>query len=209
MKIAKAIYQAEWESKSMMQVDALMAAMPATGVIDTINWPEQYPTIPKTTFALAYTNEMLFVRYEVKGEVPLATKKTDLEPVNEDACVEIFIGNKNNTRYWNFEFNAIGICNASHRKSRKEDVVRLTTEQLQSIKRFPNQRCAAHWSLLVAIPLSLIELNPAEEQKRRANLYKCGDKTPMKHYASWNPIKAETPAFHLPEYFGEITFVEQ
>lgn len=206
MRKAQAIYQAEWQGKNLAQVDAMMATMPISGRVDTLNWATQYPKAPDTTFTLAYTDTMLYVRYEVKGEVPLATKTHDLEPVNEDACVEIFIGNKDNTRYWNFEFNAAGVCNASHRKSRKEDVVRLTTEQLHSILRFPVLRCAAHWSLLVGIPLSLIALDPKEEHTRRANIYKCGDKTPMKHYASWNPITADAPAFHLPEYFGEINF---
>ena len=204
MKQTKSIYQLDWHGKLPAAIDQLMAQMPAAGVIDSLNWQEQYPIAPETKFTLAHTDEMLYVRFEVKGEVPLATKTEDLEHVNEDACVEIFIANADNSRYWNFEFNAAGVCNASHRKSRKEEVVRLNTEQLQSIKRFPVQLCAAHWSLLIAIPLSLIELDLSREHARRANLYKCGDKTAMKHYASWNPINAPAPAFHLPEFFGEI-----
>ena len=204
MKQTKSIYQVDWYGKSLAAIDQRMAQMPAAGVIDSLNWQEQYPIAPKTKFTLAHTDEMLYVRFEVKGEVPLATKAEDLEHVNEDACVEIFIANADNTRYWNFEFNAAGVCNASSRKSRKEDVVRLNAEQLQSIKRFPVQLCAAHWSLLIAIPLLLIELDLSREHARRANLYKCGDKTAMKHYASWNPINAPAPAFHLPEFFGEI-----
>lgn len=194
----------DWHGKSLAAIDQWMAQMPAAGVIDSLNWQEQYPIAPETKFTLAHTDEMLYVRFEVKGEVPLATKTEDLEHVNEDACVEIFIANADNSRYWNFEFNAAGVCNASSRKSRKEDVVRLNAEQLQSIKRFPVQLCAAHWSLLIAIPLLLIELDLSREHARRANLYKCGDKTAMKHYASWNPINAPAPAFHLPEFFGEI-----
>ncbi len=206
MKKAYSIYQPYWQGKSMAVIDQQMAVMPNSGVIDTLNWKEQYPSAPETKFTLAHTDEMLYVRFEVKGEVPLATKTQDLEPVNEDACVEMFIGDKDNTHYWNFEFNASGVCNASHRKERKVDVVRLNAEQLQSIQRLPVQLCAAHWSLLVGIPLELIELDLTHEHARRANFYKCGDKTPMKHYASWNPIEAEAPAFHLPEYFGEIQF---
>ena len=206
MKSTKSTYRADWHGLSLAKIDQQMAAMPIAGVIDTINWKEQYPVAPETRFALAHTDEMLYVRFEVKGEVPLSTKTNDLELVNEDACVEIFIGDKDNTHYWNFEFNPAGICNASHRKERKVDVVRLNAEQLQSIKRFPVQLCAAHWSLLVGIPFSLINLDRTKEHRRRANLYKCGDKTAMKHYASWNPIEAEAPAFHLPEFFGEIQF---
>ena len=206
MKRTKSTYLPELAGGALAKIDAALAAIPVSGKIDTLNWVEQYPAAPQTTFTIAHTDEMLYVRFEVKGEVPLATKTEDLEHVNEDACVELFIANAENTRYWNLEFNAAGVCNASCRKSRKEDVVRLNAEQLQSIKRFPVQLCAAHWTLLVGIPLALIELDCAREHARRANFYKCGDKTPMKHYASWNPIVAEAPAFHLPEYFGEIQF---
>ena len=206
MKIVHSIYQPYWQGLSLAKIDQQMAVMPVSGTIDTLNWKEQYPAAPETIFTIAHTDDMLYVRFEVKGEVPLATKTHDLELVNEDACVEMFIGNADNTRYWNFEFNPAGICNASHRKERKVDVVRLNAEQLQSIKRFPVQLCAAHWTLLVGIPLSLIELDLTKEHSRRANLYKCGDKTPNKHYASWNAIEAPAPAFHLPEFFGEIQF---
>ena len=206
MKTIKSIYTSELSGKSLAQIDAALAAMPATGVIDQINWPDQYPAAPQTTFTLAHTDHMLYVRYDVKGEVPLSTKTNDLELVNEDACVEIFIGDEDNTHYWNFEFNPAGVCNASHRKERKVDVVRLKPEQLASIQRYGQQLCAAHWTLLVGIPLSLIDLDLTKESSRRANLYKCGDKTSMKHYASWNAIQAPAPAFHLPEFFGEIHF---
>ena len=206
MKTTKSIYLPELSGISLAKIDATLSAMPVAGKIDTLNWVEQYPVAPRTTFTLAHTNEMLYVRYEVKGEVPLATKTNELELVNEDACVEIFIGDADNTHYWNFEFNPAGVCNASHRKERKVDVVRLNAEQLASIQRYGQQLCAAHWTLLVGIPLALIDLDLARERARRANLYKCGDKTPMKHYASWNPIEAEAPAFHLPEFFGEIQF---
>ena len=206
MKTTKSTYTPELSCLSLAKIDATLAAMPVSGKIDTLNWVEQFPAAPETRFTLAHTDEMLYVRYEVKGEVPLATKTEDLQLVNEDACVEIFISDADNTHYWNFEFNPAGVCNASHRKERKVDVVRLNAEQLQSIKRFSVQLCAAHWSLLVGIPFALIDLDLTHEHARRANLYKCGDKTPMKHYASWNPINAPAPAFHLPEFFGEIQF---
>mgnify|MGYP002517512377 CR=1 FL=1 len=206
MKTTNSTYTPELSCLSLAKIDAVLAAMPVSGKIDTLNWVQQFPAAPETQFTLAHTDEMLYVRYEVKGEVPLATKTHDLELVNEDACVEIFIADADNTHYWNFEFNPAGVCNASHRKERKVDVVRLNAEQLQSIKRFPLQLCAAHWSLLVGIPFALIDLDLTHEHARRANLYKCGDKTAMKHYASWNPINAPAPAFHLPEFFGEIQF---
>ncbi|MBQ5389001.1 MAG: hypothetical protein IIU55_07995 [Paludibacteraceae bacterium] len=206
MMTTKSIYQPALLGKTLAQIDAIMATMPESGRIDTLNWVERYPVAPQTTFTLAHTDEMLYVRYEVRGELPLTTKTQDLELVNEDACVEIFIADADNTHYWNFEFNPAGVCNASHRKERKVDVVRLNPEQLASIQRYGKQLCAAHWTLLVGIPLALIDLDLTHERARRANLYKCGDKTATKHYASWNAIDAPVPAFHLPEFFGEIQF---
>lgn len=219
MKTTKSIYLPELSGLSLAKIDASLATMLIAGKIDSINWKEQYPAAPETTFTLAHTDDMLYVRYEVKGEVPLATKTNDLELVNEDACVEIFISDADNTHYWNFEFNPAGVCNASHRKERKVDVVRLNPEQLASIQRYRQSPIAnrqslpleggqegASWSLLIGIPLSLIDLDLTKESSRRANLYKCGDKTAMKHYASWNAIDAPAPAFHLPEFFGEIHF---
>lgn len=206
MKSTISIYQADWRGLSLANIDRQMMAMPVAGMIDVLNWKEQYPTAPDTKFTLAHTDEILYVRFEIKGEIPLATKINDLELVNEDACVEMFIANADNTHYWNFEFNPVGVCNASYRKERKVDVVRLNPEQLQSIQRFPVQLCAAHWSLLVGLPFSLIEFDLAHEHARRANFYKCGDKTAMKHYASWNAINASAPSFHLPEFFGEVKF---
>jgi hypothetical protein len=125
MKSTKSTYSPELAHLSLAKLDAALAAMPATGSIDHINWPDLYPAAPHATFTLAHTDHMFYVRYEVKGEVPLSTKTNDLELVNEDACVEIFIGDADNTHYWNFEFNPAGVCNASHRKERKVDVVRL------------------------------------------------------------------------------------
>jgi hypothetical protein len=214
MKTTKSIYNPELAGLSLAKIDAVLATAPIADKIDTLNWSEQYPAAPETNFTLAHTDEMLYVRFEVKGEVPLATKTNDLELVNEDACVEMFMGNADNTRYWNFEFNPAGVCNASCRKERKVDVVRLNPEQLASIQRYSpapitpleGELEGASWSLLVGIPLALIELDLRNEHVRRANFYKCGDKTAVKHYASWNPIEAPAPAFHLPEYFGEVQF---
>lgn len=205
MKATRSIFQSDWQGKTMQQIDELMAQMPIAGEIDQINWQE-YPKAPNTTFVVAHTETMMYVRFDVRGEMPVNVHTQDQEHVNEDACVEFFIGNAENTRYWNFEFNSDGVCYASSRISRSEGIVRFDADVMQEIKRYPAQLSADHWTLLVAIPIQLIELDPSRERARRANLYKCGDNTPMPHYASWNAIQAEKPNFHLPEFFGELQF---
>ena len=70
MRTSQSTYSVSLAGLSLAKVDAALAALPATGHIDQINWPTDYPAAPETTFTLAHTDEMLFVRFEVKGEVP-------------------------------------------------------------------------------------------------------------------------------------------
>ena len=83
MKTTQSTYLPQLGELPLAKVDAALAAMPATATIDQINWPDLYPAAPQTTFTLAHTDHMLYVRYEVKGEVPLSTKTNDLELVND------------------------------------------------------------------------------------------------------------------------------
>ena len=65
------------------------------------------------------------------------------------------------------------------------------------------------WAISYCVPVSFLhrffpEFEAKEGAVLHANLYKCGDKTVKPHYLSWNPIELEDPAFHCPEYFGEL-----
>ena len=63
------------------------------------------------------------------------------------------------------------------------------------------------WQVVVAIPFDMmgIDCNNMPEMVN-ANFYKCGDKTSIPHYVSWNKIETENPDFHRPEFFGELYF---
>jgi hypothetical protein len=39
------------------------------------------------------------------------------------------------------------------------------------------------------------------------NLYRCVGRDPDRGYLAWRPTLTKTPAFHLPERFGEFVFV--
>ena len=45
--------------QGLAEIDAKLANMPVAGKIDTLNWVEQYPAAPETSFTLAHTDEML------------------------------------------------------------------------------------------------------------------------------------------------------
>lgn len=218
---------------AITEVARALAAMPLCGQIDCVNWRDTFPACPTTALHLAHTGTMLFVRFEVQSRGLRAMHTHDLEHVNEDSCVEFFVTNADQSRYFNFEFNCLGVCNASHRISKSEDVCRLTLDELQSILRHSSiitvpptdssQPLSAPfdlrdgnfcWSLTVGIPLSSLNITPAMLTAPngmpdagftlRGNFYKCGDLTSEPHYLSWAPITFPRPNFHLPAFFGNL-----
>lgn len=215
------------------QVAEALASMPPCGRIDCVDWRDSFPAHPTTVLRLAHTGTMLFVRFDVEGRGLRAMHTCDLEHVNEDSCVEFFVTNADQSRYFNFEFNCMGVCNASHRISKSEDVHRLTPDELHSILRHSSITTAPNiatlsplsapfdlrdgnycWSLTVGIPLSLLNITPAMLTTTdimpngcftlRGNFYKCGDFTSEPHYLSWAPVTFPRPNFHLPAFFGTL-----
>ena len=211
---------------AISEVARVLTAMPPCGHIDCVNWSDSFPAHPTTVLHLAHTGTMLFVRFDVEGRGLRAMHTRDLEHVNEDSCVEFFVTNADQSRYFNFEFNCIGVCNASHRISKSEDVHRLTPDELHSILRYSSVNSAPQpqsthplsapfdlrdgdycWSLTVGIPLSLLDITPTMLNQPVilcGNFYKCGDLTSEPHYLSWAPVTFERPNFHQPAFFGNL-----
>ncbi len=183
--------------------------------IDKLNWPDQYPYRPITTFNIGYSSDALYIKYNVHGGMLRAIYTNDQEPVYEDSCVEFFCKKPEEDYYMNFEFNCIGTCLATKRKSRNDDIQPYTKDQLQLIQRhsslgrrtFKEMEGMFTWGLVVKIPFVLMDFKAGEvPDKLSGNFYKCADGTESPHYLSWSPIKTETPDFHCSEFFGELYF---
>jgi len=184
--------------------------------IQTLNWPEQWPERPLTEVEITYNKQQLVLHYTVQGEYIRAVAIEDQQPVWEDSCVEFFCQVPGEDTYMNFETNCIGTMVASRRRSRSEDVVPFSSEQMKKIERWSSlgerreiinmddQR--RDWEVEIRIPWSLIigEKAPVFPLELKANFYKCGDKTKLPHFVSWQPIKTSSPDFHRPEFFGSI-----
>lgn len=179
--------------------------------IEVINWKE-YSYKPIVAFDIARTEKNLYIQYFVQGNSLKAAYEADNSSVHRDSCVEFFMKKEEDSEYMNFEFNCIGTCDAARRQSR-DIKTSLTSDEYQSIKRFPsvknkafNEKVGIHsWSLTVVIPFTLMGLNPSNlPEKIRGNFYKCADDTQDPHFVSWNPIDVPQPDFHRPEFFGEI-----
>lgn len=172
--------------------------------IDNINWKE-YPYKPQVNFKIAHNGEMLFIHYNVKENYQVRAEGTkDQDPVWQDSCVEFFIEDKI-PQYHNFEFNSRGICLSALGINRKNRTPR-NSDELQQIIRLASgvvtENKTHKWSLIVGIPFDILKLKSGETYS--ANFYKCGDKTEVPHYISWNKIETITPDFHCPAFFGKI-----
>jgi hypothetical protein len=206
------------EALNEIDIESARDVLDDFGVLDTIeilNWSAIYPYRPITQFNIARSNKSIFIKYSVRGSMLRAIYSNDQEPVHDDSCVEFFCKPVGSETYTNFEFNCIGTCSASTRKSRYDDVVPFSTEQMQSIKRYPSIGRRAfnemegmfEWELTVEIPFELIGIDPENlPEKILGNFYKCADGTDSKHFVTWSPVKTEKPDFHCPEYFGELYF---
>ena len=215
MKQIKILYNDVLNDIELEAASELMDGFGHRDLVENLNWKETYPYRPITLFNIARSNNSIFIKYSVRGSMLRAIYSNDLEPVNEDSCVEFFCKLPDSDNYMNFEFNCIGTCNASKRKSKTEGVVRYTLDELSQIKRYPSIGRRAfnemegmfEWELTVKIPFTLMGIDPNNLPKKLlGNFYKCADGTDSPHYVSWSPIKTEKPNFHCPEFFGELIF---
>lgn len=181
--------------------------------IDTLNWAEAYPYHPIVLVDLAYTSKGIALSYFVRGLELRTLSEGDGHYVHEDSCVEFFMQPSRGEAYINFEFNAAGVCYASHHSSPKESV-RFSAEEYAMILRqstHQGQRLNLEeglhsWQLQAFIPWRTMGYAEGEIPERLwANFYKCADGTKHPHYLSWAPIEEAEPAFHRPQFFGELT----
>lgn len=212
----KTIQLSKWEApENLSQIDKqhYMVRQGSFEHIDMLNWPESYPYKPRVQFKTAITDQSLLIYFDVQEEHLKAVYSKDQDPVWQDSCVEFFCQFPGQDYYFNFEFNCIGTCLATKRKSRNENIVPLDEAEMSKIQRlsslgnktFEEKSGNFGWTLMVEIPAEIFGLSKFESGTTfRANFYKCGDETRVPHYLSWNLIATPTPDFHVPAFFGEI-----
>lgn len=202
----------ERAGRSLEAFSKLLREQGAPIYIDRLNWQEDYPYRPLVVAYLAYDAEALYLHYVVDGEDLRTLSPGDGNYVHEDSCVEFFMQPAVGEAYINFEFNAAGVCYAAHHASPKEATL-LTTDEFASIERWATyqgkhglEETGKHsWELTASIPWTTMGYEADTLPKHlRANLYKCGDKTAHPHFVSWAPIAEPQPAFHRPQFFGEL-----
>ena len=180
--------------------------------IDTVNWSDQFPYKPSVRFQVLYTPDFLVLHYDVEEDFLRANAMRHNDAVWTDSCVECFISFDAGKTYFNIEFNLLGTGLIGHGGTIRRERKRLEAGVVDRVTTFTNVRQAAGkktWQLVLAIPLDILgqDGRTLSGTCAEANFYKCGDELPVPHYLSWKPINSPVPNFHLPAYFGKITFL--
>ena len=173
---------------------------------------------PKVEVKVCYSDKNLFVHFRTY-EKEIKVVYTDInDPVHKDSCVEFFVNLfPNKTRkYFNFELNAIGTIHVGFGAVGKR--ARLSAEDIETIEINSSlsdpvygEYGSDHWDIIYKIPLSIFEKYYDEKfdgGEAKGNFYKCGDETSFEHYGVWNLIDSSKPNFHLPQFFGDLIFLE-
>ncbi len=188
-KLIECAFDKEWEKAQIAKVDK-------------INW-ETFPKKVNVEAKVLYSDYGLHVRMET-DEKPLRITQTEKNgSVCEDSCMEFFFkGNKNDDRYMNFEFNAMGTMYLNFRTGRHDGEHPIEDAKYFNVK---STITPEKWVLFYTIPFEFLEKYYGSYTKQMlGNFYKCGDLTQQIHYLSYYPVKTEAPDFHRPEYFDEI-----
>ncbi len=193
-----------------------MSSKTARQAIACGNWEKDFPsghTGPHAMARMAYSATHLYVCWHMRSNGLRALHATDLSPVAQEHCVEFFVQLPGEKTYWNFEVNALGTLNASHRVERPCPT-RLTGEQLRAVRRhgshvglrpFEIKEEPTAWWVAIAIPWSLIGVTAGELPRYlRGNLYACAGGIDHPYYLSRFPITTPRPDFHRPDFFGTI-----
>jgi len=179
------------------------------GFIDKRVWEGDYS--PLTYFKMIYEEGKGFhVYFHCDEKDPPARMKNFGDSVCKDSCMELFanFSPKTSDLYINFEMNSIStlLCCVGRERHGRKSILEYSTI-LPDVTSFSD---GSGWGLNLFIPLSLLfsvygEFEIKDGYTFFANLYKCGDEMPIKHYLMFNPVKSEVPDFHRPECFAEFT----
>ena len=202
-----------WDKPAWKEVDAASIALHMG--------PKPEKFIPKTQVKLRYDQENIYGIFKVEDKYVKCLVQEVNGNVSSDSCVEFFFAPDTNSplEYFNLEINCSGVPLFHYvTKPRKEFTV-LKPEEIAQIeiahsmpdKVDPEITEPVTWFIEFKVPLSLLKehreiTDPAPGVTWKANFYKIAGRTSNPHYFTWNEVINHRPDFHLPKYFGKLTF---
>ena len=184
-------------------------------LIEVAPWPD-FTYKPKASFSIGYNLDCIFLKFFVTENSVRAMHRSSNEPVSEDSCVEFFISFDSDKTYYNLEFNCLGTCLAGYGSSRTGRTL-IPEKFIRNIRRLSvikshhdSEMPMVNWELTIMIPFDVFiyhQITSLKTHHCRANFFKCGDGLPERHFLAWRKITAESPDFHLPQFFGQMYFI--
>jgi hypothetical protein len=170
---------------------------------------------PEVSFAIAYDNGGIYLKYWVQEMHVQAVYKNINDPVYKDSCVEVFLSFNGDSNYYNLEFNCIGVALGGYGQGKhyRQGIAEEVLSQIKTLSNIKPQHAVSklhQWELTLYLPFSIFihhKLTDLNGQVGRANFFKCGDDLPEPHFLTWTPLEYPYPEFHLPEFFGSISFL--
>ena len=176
---------------------------------------------PETHAKVRYEDDFIHVTFRVEDQYVKAVATEVNGRVYQDSCVEFFFtpGEDVEKGYFNLEMNCKGVFlfgyhlnnNETNGKVAEEDHKKIRIAH--SLEEDVEQELVGPqiWVVEYSIPIEILSNYMEVDQPKsgvswRANFYKCADKTSHPHWLTWAPVDFPTPKFHLPEFFGKITF---
>ena len=181
--------------------------------IDELDWQDEFPYHPLTTFSIAHSCNALYIDFFVRSNYLRAMNYKNNSAVHEDSAVGFFVKpDPEKEEYFAFMFNCIGTV-SGHIYRPGQEPVALPDEILDRITRFAS--CGTKpfreleglftWNVVAEIPLDILGVEySGKPVAMKANFYKCASGTSQPHFLSWMPIDAPHPDFFRPEFFGDI-----
>ena len=178
-----------------------------TALVDFMPDKEHFPCPYQMEAKLLYDNENLYVNL-LTNEHPLtATKTMRNEGVCRDSCMEFFLApNHKSDYYLNFEINPLGtllLYRCKYRFNPADKLEYTIPDDDERIFGIKSIITCEDWQITYQIPFSFLQKYFGKTTNiMRGNFYKCGNRSVIEHYASWNPIPKVD--FHMPEHFGTL-----
>jgi hypothetical protein len=178
---------------------------------------------PGVLAKLAYDDNALYIIFRVDDRYVRAVAEKYQDPVYKDSCVEFFFTPGSTAdlgrSYFNIEINCGGTMLFWWHPEGKE-AIPVAPQDCDSVHIGhtlpkivdPEIEAPTTWTLEYRLPFSAVRKycpgasRPEPNAVWKANFYKCADATSHPHWLTWSFVDHPTPQFHLPEYFGTLTF---
>jgi len=176
---------------------------------------------PVVQAKMMYDDDNLYVIFNVQDRYVRCITTEYNGPVWQDSCVEFFFSPdiRQPGKYFNLEINCAGIPLMHYNTVPRKEAIHLEINDLKKIDIAgslhgiidPETKGPVTWTLEYKMPLAILAkyapiTRPAKGVQWKANFYKIAENNSNPHYLTWTVLKNEIPDFHLPAFFGCLTF---